>query len=62
MMTQFGYPVVTTLVALPLAAAVALLFVRQEAVVRAVTLVVGLLECLLALPLFAYDPAGPAFQ
>ena len=29
---------------------------------RLLTLGVGILECLLALPLLAYDPAGAAFQ
>jgi NADH-quinone oxidoreductase subunit M len=61
MMTQFGYPVVTTLIALPLVAAVALLFMRESGV-RMVTLIVGILECLIALPLLSYAPAGPAFQ
>ena len=62
MMTQNGFPVVTALIVLPLVAAVALLFMRREWPVRMVTLAVGILECLLALPLLGYAPDGPAFQ
>jgi len=62
MMTQFGFPVVTALIVVPLAAAVALLFLRGEKAMRLLTLVTGILECLVALPLLAYDPAGAAFQ
>jgi len=62
MMTDNGFPVVTALIVLPLVAAVALFFLRQERTVRLATLGVGILECLLAVPLFGYAPAGPAFQ
>ncbi|KHK02825.1 complex I subunit 4 family protein [Desulfovibrio sp. TomC] len=62
MMTQNGFPVVTALIVLPLVAAAALLFLRREWPVRMVTLAVGILECLLALPLLGYAPNGPAFQ
>ena len=62
MMTQNGFPVVTALIVLPLVAAVALLFMRREWTVRTFTLGVGILECLLCLPLLGYAPNGPAFQ
>jgi len=61
-MTQNGFPVVTALIVLPLVAAVALLFMRREWTVRTFTLGVGILECLLSLPLLGYDPSGAAFQ
>jgi NADH-quinone oxidoreductase subunit M len=59
---QFGFPVLTMLIALPLAAAVLLLFLRRERSVRLLTLSTGILECLLCLPLFSYAPHGPVFQ
>ena len=62
MMTDNGFPVVTALIVLPLVAAVALLILRREKAARLVTLGAGILECLLALPLFGYAPSGPAFQ
>jgi len=57
-MTDAGYPVISSLIFLPLAASVALFFIRQDGFVRGFTLVVGILECLLALPLFGYTPNG----
>ena len=62
MMTQNGFPVVTALIVVPLVAAVALLFMRRDWTVRMTTLAVGILECLLSLPLLGYVPDGPAFQ
>ncbi|EFL51078.1 proton-translocating NADH-quinone oxidoreductase, chain M [Solidesulfovibrio fructosivorans JJ]] len=63
MTTQNGFPVVTTLIVLPLVVAAALLVLRRnERTVRLVTLGAGILECLLALPLLSYAPNGPAFQ
>ncbi|HML52566.1 MAG TPA: NADH-quinone oxidoreductase subunit M [Solidesulfovibrio magneticus] len=62
MMTQNGFPVVTALIVVPLVAAVALLFMRREWTVRVTTLAVGILECLLSLPLLGYVPDGAAFQ
>jgi NADH-quinone oxidoreductase subunit M len=62
MTTQFGFPVVTALIVLPLATAVALLFLRQERTMRVLTLVAGIVECLLCLPLLSYAPNGAAFQ
>jgi NADH-quinone oxidoreductase subunit M len=62
MMTQYGFPVVTALIVVPLAAAVVLLVARREDLARWVTLLVGIVECLIALPLLSYAPNGPAFQ
>jgi NADH-quinone oxidoreductase subunit M len=62
MTMQFGFPVLTALIVLPLAAAGVLLFLRQERTIRLVTLVAGILECLLCLQLFSYAPHGAAFQ
>jgi len=62
MTMQFGFPVLTALIVLPLAAAGVLLLLRQESTVRLLTLVVGVLECLLCLRLFSYAPQGAAFQ
>ncbi len=62
MMTQSGFPVVTALIVVPLVAAVALLVLRRDGVARLLTLGAGVLECLLAAPLFSYAPDGPAFQ
>ncbi len=62
MTMQFGFPVLTVLIVLPLATAGVLLFLRQERTVRLLTLVVGILECLLCLRLLSYAPQGAAFQ
>ncbi|QLA14975.1 complex I subunit 4 family protein [Desulfolutivibrio sulfoxidireducens] len=57
-MADAGYPVLTSLIFMPLVASVVLFFIRQDGFVRGFTLVVGILECLLALPLFGYQPDG----
>ena len=59
---QFDFPVLTALIVLPLAAAGILLFLRGERTIRLVTLVVGILECLLCVRLFSYAPQGAIFQ
>ncbi len=61
-MTQYGYPVLTALVALPLVCSLALFFLRADGVIRSVTLVAGLLEVLLCLPLFAFQPDAAGYQ
>jgi NADH-quinone oxidoreductase subunit M len=45
-----------------LVVAVAVLFLRQEWTVRVLTLVAGIVECLLCLPLLSYAPDGAVFQ
>jgi NADH-quinone oxidoreductase subunit M len=62
MTMQFDFPVLTALIVLPLAAAGILLFLHRERTVRLVTLVVGILECLLCVRLFSYAPQGAIFQ
>jgi NADH-quinone oxidoreductase subunit M len=57
-MADAGYPVLTSLIFMPLVASVVLFFIRQDGFVRGFTLVVGILECLLALPLFGFQPGG----
>jgi len=52
----------TWLITLPIAAAALLTLARTEAAARWITLVAALVECLLALPLLAYDAQGAAFQ
>ena len=61
-MQDFGYPVLTSLIALPLIAAAALYFFKSETAIRAFTFVIGLLECLLCLPLFHFDMTTADFQ
>ena len=62
MTMHFDFPVLTALIVLPLAAAGILLFLHRERTVRLVTLVVGILECLLCVRLFSYAPQGAIFQ
>ncbi len=50
---DFAYPVLSSLIFFPLVAALGLLFLRDDAVVRKYTLVVSILEILLAIPLAA---------
>ena len=59
---HYGFPVLTLLIVLPLAAAGALLFLRQERTIRILTMVAGVLECVLCLQLLTYAPRGAAFQ
>lgn len=62
MTASCGFPVLTNLVALPLAAALILPFVRRESAVRWLTLAVGLLELIASIPLYGFDPSLPGFQ
>ncbi|MDY0242277.1 MAG: NADH-quinone oxidoreductase subunit M [Rhodospirillaceae bacterium] len=58
---DFAYPVLSSLIWFPLAAAVMLFFIRDDAVVRKYTLVVGLIELALAFPLTGFQ-SNAAFQ
>jgi NADH-quinone oxidoreductase subunit M len=49
------WPILTLLVFFPVAACLVLPFIRGDRVVRAFSLVVGLVELLLALPLLRFD-------
>lgn len=51
---DFGYPVLTLLIVFPLIAACGLFFIKAAPVVRYYTLVVSLIECLLAVPLMNF--------
>ncbi|WP_338670194.1 complex I subunit 4 family protein [Pseudodesulfovibrio methanolicus] len=53
-MLDFGYPVLTILIAFPLIAACGLFFLRAPQVVRYYTMAVSLIECLLAVPLMGF--------
>lgn len=57
-----GFPILTCLMVLPLAAALAVLLLRRESAVRGLTLAVGVLELILSIPLYNFDPALPGFQ
>ena len=61
MTMQFGFPVLTALIVLPLAADGVLLFLRQERTVRRFTLVAGVLDSELCPRPFPYAPHAPGF-
>ena len=61
-MWQAGYPVLTTLVFFPLAACLAVVFLRREKTIRMFTLIVTLAEVALSLPLLGFDAADSGFQ
>jgi len=61
-MTQSTFPVLSTLIFFPLSASLALLAVKDELRVRQVTLIAGLVELLLALPLMGFDLSSGEFQ
>jgi NADH-quinone oxidoreductase subunit M len=61
-MWQAGYPVLTALVFFPLAACLAVVFLRREQTIRMFTLTVTLAEVALSLPLLGFDAAGSGFQ
>lgn len=61
-MTDVGYPVLSWLIFMPLAAAVILFAIRSDGMARGFTLVVGLLELLLALPLFGFRLGTAEYQ
>jgi NADH-quinone oxidoreductase subunit M len=57
-----GFPFLTTLMVLPLAAAGALTLMRDETSVRRFTLIVGVIEVLIGYPLLSFSPATVGFQ
>ena len=62
-MIDAGYPVLTSLIVFPLVAAALLPIFRSEVMIRWFTLVVGLCEMALALPLvYAFDLSAAGFQ
>ncbi len=62
-MLNTGFPVLSTLIFLPLAAAVVLFFLRGDNTVRVFTLVVSLIECILLAPiLLGFDTTTAQFQ
>ena len=61
-MWPLGYPVLTVLVFFPLAACLAVVFVRREQTIRVFTLIVALAETALGLPLLGFDTAHTGFQ
>jgi NADH-quinone oxidoreductase subunit M len=61
-MRQLGYPVLTALIFFPLAACLAVMFVRREKTIRVFTLIVALAEAALSLPLLGFDAAHSGFQ
>ena len=61
-MWPLGYPVLTVLVFFPLAACLAVVFVRREQTIRVFTLIVALAETALSLPLLGFDTAHTGFQ
>jgi NADH-quinone oxidoreductase subunit M len=52
----------TSLIFFPILASVLLVFIKDNLRVRQFTLIAGLIEILLALPLFTYKPQGDVFQ
>lgn len=62
MTSEFGYPVLTVLMVLPLAATLVFPFLKSDTAVKRFTLLVGLIECVLAAPLFDFQLGTAAFQ
>lgn len=56
------WPVLTTLVFLPVAACLVIPFLREDSHVRWFSLAAGLAEMLAALPLFGFHPLEPGYQ
>ncbi|WP_461209048.1 complex I subunit 4 family protein [Desulfocurvus sp. DL9XJH121] len=61
-MFDAGYPVLTTLIFFPLAAALPLVFYKTEKMIRLYTLVIGLCEMLLAIPLLTFELGTASMQ
>ncbi|MBP9944020.1 MAG: NADH-quinone oxidoreductase subunit M [Desulfomicrobium sp.] len=61
-MTHSTFPVLSTLIFFPLSASLALLAVKDEVLIRKLTLAAGLLELLFALPLLGFDLSSGSFQ
>ncbi|MBI4807282.1 MAG: NADH-quinone oxidoreductase subunit M [Desulfovibrio sp.] len=62
MTAHSGFPFLTSLMVLPVAAILVLLILRRDSAVRSVTLAVGVLEVLLSIPLYSFAPSLPGFQ
>ena len=62
MMTESTFPILSALVFFPLVGAVGLPFIKDDRTIRLFTLIIGLLETAMALPLLGYDPSVPGFQ
>lgn len=61
-MIDAGYPVLTTLIFFPLAAALPLIFYKTEEMIRWYTLAIGLCEMLLAIPLLGFELGTASMQ
>ncbi len=61
-MFNTDFPVLSALIFFPLIAAVVLFLIRGEKTIRVFTLVVGLIECALLLPLLGFDLSTAEFQ
>jgi NADH-quinone oxidoreductase subunit M len=63
LMNKLGFPILSTTIFLPLAGGVLLLFMRREAAIKATALVVGIMDFIVALFLYAhFDPSTHLFQ
>ncbi len=61
-MSQTTAPILSILTFFPLAACLILPFIKNEKTIRFFTLTVGIVEILLALPLFRFDLTQPGYQ
>lgn len=61
-MLNTDFPVLSALIFFPLIAAVVLFFIRGDKNIRVFTLAVGLIECVLMLPLLGFDLTTAEFQ
>jgi NADH-quinone oxidoreductase subunit M len=62
MMTESTFPILSALVFFPLVGAVGLPFIKDDRTIRLFTLIIGLLETAMALPLLGYRPGVSGFQ
>ena len=61
-MTASSFPILSALIFFPLGATAVLLAVRNVDLIRKLTLVAGIIEIALALPLLGFDLSSGAFQ
>ncbi len=61
-MSQSAWPILTILIFFPVAACLVLPFIKGDRAVRVFSLIVGLIECALAWPLFSFDLANGGYQ
>ncbi len=61
-MSQSTWPILSFLVFFPVAGCLVLPFLKEEKVIRVFTLVMGLVEAALALPLFSFDLTQKGYQ